>query len=111
MYIPKQSEFKAALHTFFEITYDPQKPVMELKLTKVSDERDLGGEFIGYDIVFEGPKDHGGYLQQGTWSMNNEQLGEVTIFVTPFREKKDCYLYQAVFSYEIEEMPEGASTN
>jgi hypothetical protein len=73
---------------------------VELELTeaeKLSGERPDNA----YSIVFRGPLD--AFLEQRTYDMEHDALGRLSIFLVPIAERKEGFLYQAVFTRLDEE--------
>jgi hypothetical protein len=77
-----------------------EQDVVELELTeaeKVSGERPDNA----HSIVFKGPLDE--FLEQRTYDVEHDALGCLSIFLVPIAQKKDGFLYQAVFTRFDEE--------
>lgn len=43
-----------------------------------------------------GPREH--FLEQGTYTMHHDELGELTLFIVPVNEVADGFVYEAVFT-------------
>ncbi|WP_146344152.1 DUF6916 family protein [Phaeobacter marinintestinus] len=49
-----------------------------------------------FALTWEGPRDP--QLGPGTYVIENDQTGPMTLYVSPFRRDHDCMLYESVFN-------------
>lgn len=49
-----------------------------------------------FALTFEGPRDP--VLRQGMMTLHHQDIGALTLFVSPFRRDHDCALYETVFN-------------
>jgi hypothetical protein len=74
--------------------------VVELELVECKDLGSTPGQ-EQFSILFAGPLEP--FLQQMTYEMKHETLGEVSIFLVPVRKDAEFMYYEAVFNRFIEE--------
>lgn len=49
-----------------------------------------------FALTFEGPRDP--IIPSGTYQISHPQAGDLTLFLSPFRQDMDCMLYECVFN-------------
>ena len=54
-----------------------------------------------FSVVFRGPREP--FLEQMTYELKHDQLGEILIFLVPVRQDADSFYYEAVFNRFNEE--------
>lgn len=89
------ASFAAQLNTKFRITPGPGK-LVELELVEVKDSSDVEGQVERFSAFFRGPLES--FLQQSTYEMAHEQLGDFALFIVPIRQDKEGFYYEAVFN-------------
>ncbi len=91
--------FRDNLNTRFRIHRDDADSV-ELELIECTD---LGStpKQEQFSILFRGPLQP--FLQQMTYEMKHEGLGDVSIFLVPVRKDAEFMYYEAVFNRFIEQ--------
>ncbi len=88
-------------------TFQTNEEPVDLKLVEVTDQSNLATKAVGPDgspissrdpfvIVFVGPKDR--LLADGLYTITHPELKELLLFVKPYQEGPDGYLYEAVFN-------------
>lgn len=94
-----EEDYAKHLHTKFRVRSDGPAEV-ELELAEVvgyeggpSEERGMSR----FSIFFESPPEV--FLQQGTYTLEHEQLGEVLLFVVPVARTERGFRYESVFNY------------
>ena len=93
-----QEEFARHLNTKFRVAADTPEPV-ELELVGAESYRPEPHEQRGmerFSAVFTGPPNY--FLQQGTYSLSHERMGDLTLFLVPVKTG-DRVQYEAVFNY------------
>jgi hypothetical protein len=91
--------FRDNLNTPFSIRRG-DADVVELELVECKDLGSTPGQ-EQFSILFAGPLEP--FLQQMTYEMKHETLGEVSIFLVPVRKDAEFMYYEAVFNRFIEE--------
>ena len=81
----------------FEIALDASGPLI-LKLIEATGLESNTARPDGqpFTLVFRGPTDV--ELPQGTYDLRNDSLGQVAIFLVPFRQDEEGRFYEAVFN-------------
>lgn len=67
----------------------------EIKLTEVTEQFHTPRQ-EAFSVVFHGPADP--FMQQGSYQLRNEKLGEMELFLVPIAKDQDGYEYEAVFN-------------
>ena len=81
----------------FEIDLDSSSPLsLELTEAKGLESSSARPDREPFTLVFRGPSDI--ELPQGTYDLRNATLGQVAIFLVPFRQDEDGRFYEAVFN-------------
>lgn len=92
-------DFTQHLKTKFRVRLS-EEDATELELDEVNPLpplTDSRGEVERFSLYFNGPDDH--YLQQMTYHIEHEQMGEMDIFLVPLSRDERGFRYEAVFSY------------
>jgi uncharacterized protein DUF6916 len=92
-----EKEFSKHVNTKFRVVSD--EPV-ELELTEVKGYMSKPDEESGmerFSAFFRGPSDR--YLQQTTYTLEHDQMGEFALFLVPVRQDQNGFRYEAVFNY------------
>ena len=96
-----KESFAELLHTKFRIVLEAENaPEVELELDEVVEFPTLThsrSDVERFSLYFYGPNDF--FLQQGTYQLAHERLGEHDIFLTAVAQEPRGYRYEAVFSY------------
>lgn len=88
--------FAENLNTRFRFRAADEK-VVELELTDVSSKEYLRAEGVDhFSLLFRGPAEL--FLQQGTYRVEHERMGEFDLFIVPVRQTAEGFTYQAVFN-------------
>ena len=93
-----EEEFSKHVNTIFSINLDEQSAV-NLELVQVKGYMNKPGEAKGmerFSVFFRGPKP---LLPQSTYSLSNEGMGTIDIFLVPIGVDGDGFRYEAVFNY------------
>ena len=91
--------FAENLNTKFRIPLEPSKTA-EIELVEVI-ETMRTPERQQFSVFFRGPLEF--FLPQGTYHMEHEKMGTVSLFMVPIAREQDSFRYEAVFNYMIEE--------
>ena len=94
-----EEEFSKHLKTKFRVRLELPEPV-ELELVEVRGRPSGPGEQQGmerFSAFFRGPSHL--RLNQHTFPLAHEQMGEFEIFLVPVAQDADGFLYEAVFNY------------
>jgi hypothetical protein len=94
-----QQTFSENLNTKFRLRRgDDDVVVLELIECK-----DLGStpNQEQFSIVFRGPREP--FLEQMTYELEHDTLGEVLIFLVPVKQEPESFYYEAVFNRFIDE--------
>jgi hypothetical protein len=97
--IKTEADFAAHLNSVFRINAETPKPV-ELTLIEVNHRVTEASEQEGmerFSLIFVGPHDL--FLQQSTFPLIHEVLGEMDLFLVPLGRDSGEYRYEAVFNY------------
>ena len=93
-----EEDFAKQLHTKFRVRAEGAEA--ELELDEVAGFQGGANEQAGmerFSIFFEGPPDV--FLQQGVYTLDHEQLGELTLFIVPVERSGGGFRYESVFNY------------
>jgi len=94
-----EEEFSRHLNTKFRVRLDAPEPV-ELELVEVKGRPSGADEQQGmerFSAFFRGPAHL--RLNQHTFPLAHERMGEFDIFLVPVAQDADGFLYEAVFNY------------
>lgn len=86
-------QFKSHLDSIFRVCDSEQE--IEIQLIELSELRKTPGQ-EGFSLLFRGPLQQ--FVQQGTYQIRHELLGEFLLFIVPIREDSNGYYYEAVFN-------------
>jgi peptide subunit release factor 1 (eRF1) len=103
----KEELFAKQLNTKFYIQFEDAR--IELELVEVAGDSGSLDKIEGVErfaIYFLGPSE--GYLEQRTYMLEHDALGQLEIFLVPVGRQDDRYKYEAVFSH-FESKAEGGS--
>jgi hypothetical protein len=93
-----EEEFSKHVNTIFSINLEDQSAV-DLELVQVEGYMNRPGDAEGmerFSVFFRGPKP---LLPQSTYSLSNEGMGTIDIFLVPIGVDGDGFRYEAVFNY------------
>lgn len=93
-----EEAFSAQLNTTFQVEALPAQTV-EIKLVEVLGASNGMPTVDGqerFGLYFTGPGDS--FLQQQTYLMRHEQLGDLEIFLVPIAREADGFRYEAIFN-------------
>jgi hypothetical protein len=68
---------------------------IQLKLVEVTEKKADGMQEM-FSLLFCGAKDK--FLEQGTYDLEHETLGSVTLFLVPIGQDENGYRYEAAFN-------------
>jgi hypothetical protein len=94
-----EEEFSKYVNTIFSINLDEQSAV-ELELVQVKGYMNRPGDAEGmerFSVFFKGPTQP--FLTQNTYSLSNEGMGTIDLFLVPIGRDGDGFSYEAVFNY------------
>ncbi len=94
-----EEEYAKHLHTKFRLRVESPVEV-ELELAEVVGYQSGANEASGmarFSLFFESPPEV--FLQQGTYTFDHEQLGEVMLFLVPVARTESDVRYESVFNY------------
>ena len=86
--------FAENLNSKFRITFEAG--VIELELIEVVETKATARQ-QQFSLFFRGPLEY--FLQQATYRMEHERLGEIDLFIVPVGREADGFRYEAVFNY------------
>jgi hypothetical protein len=86
--------FAENLNSKFKITFE--SGAVELELIEVV-EAVFTPKQQQFSLFFRGPLEY--FLQQATYRMEHESLGEIDLFIVPVGREADGFRYEAVFNY------------
>jgi hypothetical protein len=92
-----RESFVPCLRQRFSINLPEVKLTAELVEVKPLGQPFQEGAREPFSLLFEAGAAHG-LLNQGTYSLVNEVLGEREIFLVPVGERDNCYQYEAIFN-------------
>lgn len=93
-----EEEFSKHVNTIFRLKLDAQDTV-DLELVQVKGYMNKSGEADGmerFSAFFRGPKPR---LPQSIYSLSNDGMGTIDIFLVPIGVDGDGFRYEAVFNY------------
>jgi hypothetical protein len=94
-----EEDFSKHLHTKFRVRAEAPAEA-ELELESVEGYKGAANEPVGmerFSLYFEGPPDI--FLNQGVYTLDHEQMGEVTLFLVPVGQGGSGFRYESVFNY------------
>jgi hypothetical protein len=94
-----EEEFSKQVNTIFSINLEDQSAV-DLELVQVKGYMNKPGEAEGmerFSLFFKGPGKP--LLPQSTYSLSNEGMGKIDLFLVPIAVDGDGFRYEAVFNY------------
>ena len=94
-----EEEFSKHVNTFFRVNLDAEAPV-DLDLVEVKGYMKNPGDQDGmerFSVFFKGPGKP--FLPQSTYSLSNEGMGTIDLFLVPIGPDGDGFRYEAVFNY------------
>ena len=95
--ILNKEEFTVCINKDFQVV--PQNGAAPiLKLTEVIEQFKTSRQ-EAFSVMFHGPAEQ--FLQQGTYKLKNEQLGEIDLFLVPVAQDRDGFQYEAAFNHLI----------
>ena len=93
-----KESFAACLNAEFQVV-ERDSAAFALRLSEVSDGLSTPRQ-EAFSVIFRGPLDR--FIQQGTYQLRNEKLGELQLFLVPIARDNDGYQYEAVFNRLIQ---------
>ena len=92
------NDFRPHLGSSFHVTVDGADEPLGLTLIEVSELGDEGGgpRQDPFSLVFRGPRDV--YLPQQIYTIHNDEMGTLNIFLVPIRPDEQGMRVQAVFN-------------
>lgn len=97
----RKATFAPLVHQSFAIRLDDDRSI-PLKLTSITT-RDLSAQFESFTLNFD-PLDGAAALPDGSYLLENEQLGQATIFISPTPDvgpEPGRFYYEAAFNVYI----------
>ena len=94
-----EAEFSKHVNTSFRLNLDAEAAV-ELELVEVKGYLKNPGDQDGmerFSLFFKGPGKP--FLPQRTYSLSNEGMGTIDLFLVPIGPDGDSFRYEAVFNY------------
>lgn len=94
-----EKEFSKHVNTSFRVTPGAEVEV-DLELVEVKSYSSNPGDQDGmerFSLFFKGPAQP--FLPQGLYSLRNERMGEIDIFLVPMKPEGEGSCYEAVFNY------------
>ena len=92
-----EAEFSKHVNQIFTVHLDEENRV-DLELVEVKPYKSNSGDVEGmerFSVYFEGPKP---LLPQRTYSLSNEGMGTMELFIVPIGAEGDGFRYEAVFN-------------
>lgn len=90
-------DFEPRLNEAFQASLSDRQVVLTLARVDVMDERySRPGARFAFSLTFHGPIEP--LLPQGTYSINNETLGELALFIVPLGPGEEGLRYEVVFT-------------
>jgi hypothetical protein len=89
--------FDENLNTKFRIPFESGETA-ELELDEVVETMRAPGR-QQFSVFFRGPLEY--LLPQGTYHLDHEKMGTVSIFIVPVGREQDGFRYEAVFNYML----------
>jgi len=92
-------EFSKHLNTPFRVEVSAAAAV-DLELVEVKDYMKNAGDQEGmerFSVFFKGPGKP--FLLQRTYSLSNQEMGQIDLFLVPIGPDGDGFRYEAVFNY------------
>lgn len=90
-----QKSLSEQLNTKFRLSSGTGQNV-ELELVEVTDAGEVTGQTERFSALFRSSLEH--FFQQGTFSLEHEQLGSFDLFIVPVRKDDAGFYYEAVFN-------------
>jgi|ERR1051325_10183411 hypothetical protein len=95
-----EEEFRKHLGAKFRVRFEaegaPEIDLLLEELTPFPMLKDSRGEVERFSLYFKGPGDL--FLQQGTYRLEREGMGELDIFLVPVGRDESGFRYEAVFN-------------
>ncbi len=92
-----QESFDGLLHAPFHVA-QPGSAGFDLELVDVTEYLHTTRQ-ESFSVIFSGPASS--FIQQGTYHLCNDKLGEVDLFLVPIGHDSNGYQYEAVFNHLI----------
>jgi archaellum component FlaF (FlaF/FlaG flagellin family) len=90
-----QKSLSEQLNTKFRLSSGTGQSV-EVELVEVTDNGEVAGQTERFSALFRGSLEH--FFQQGTYSLEHEQLGSFDLFIVPVRKDEAGFYYEAIFN-------------
>lgn len=90
-----RTSFEPHHDTAFQVVEEGAEPIM-LTLVEVVDKTPEGFPGEQFSLLFAGPPEP--YLEQGTYGLEHDAMGRLTLFLVPVDQRKDGYRYEAFFN-------------
>lgn len=94
-------DFSKHLHTKFRLSAEsPLESAVELELDEVASYQRGPNEptdMVRFSLFFEGPRQI--ILNQGTFSLEHEEMGALSLFIVPLGPSERGFRYESVFNY------------
>jgi hypothetical protein len=90
-----QKSLSEQLHTKFRLSSAPGQSV-EVELVEVTDNGEVAGQTERFSALFRSSLEQ--FFQQGTYTLEHEQLGSFELFIVPIRKDEAGFYYEAVFN-------------
>ncbi len=71
------------------------EPEFSLTLFEIS-EHLIGPQTASFALLFKGPADR--FLEQNNYDLQNEKLGDCSLFLVPVGREEDGFIYEALFN-------------
>ena len=95
--LPTREQFLEHLNTKFRIWFYVEQPI-EAELTEVSEMR-VKPRSEAFSLVFTVPNSVPPY--QWTYRVEHDALGEMELFLVPFEQTEESWLFEAIFNRKI----------
>lgn len=93
-----KEEFAKHLHTKFRVSAEGAEADLELdEVVSFQGAANDPSNMERFSLFFEGPPNV--FLQQGVYTLDHEQLGELTLFIVPVERSRGGFRYESVFNY------------
>ncbi len=89
-----QESFAACLNTDFQVIHEGVA-VFALKLIEVANQARSPRQ-EAFSLLFHGPAER--FIQQGTYKLRHEKLGEFDLFLVPVGNNNGGFQYEAIFN-------------
>lgn len=93
-----RDDYAACLNTDFVVEFSPEFKVT-MKLTEVTEVRERSGQ-QAFSLIFHAPETTP--IEQRQFNVENEKLGNISLFMVPIGKDKEGMIFQALFNKLVE---------